>query len=74
MLASLQDAKERATELTTITSLLTESLNSTSKDLIKAHLKTIVRFSAEVPYDDVVEAFQALIKQIEAVRYDSLLL
>jgi len=59
------DSKERVTELESITNLLNESLSSPTKELVKAHLKTIVRFSGEVPFDDVAEAFQKFIKRIE---------
>eukprot|EP01119_Soliformovum_irregulare_P021919 TRINITY_DN7385_c0_g1_i2.p1 TRINITY_DN7385_c0_g1~~TRINITY_DN7385_c0_g1_i2.p1 ORF type:complete len:616 (-),score=149.10 TRINITY_DN7385_c0_g1_i2:116-1963(-) len=64
----VNDEKERSMVLRQMMKILTDSLNSESKDLIRAHLPRVVRFSAEVPFSDVTHAFAKLVKQIEESR------
>ncbi len=42
-------------------------METASKDLIKNHLLAVVRFAHEVPFDDVQEIFQGLLKILEKV-------
>lgn len=60
------DDDARADALQTIVGALSESLAS-SKELLQTHLRSIVRFAHEVPFQDLTSAFQALLQQVEAV-------
>jgi len=59
------DAEARASALSGILGLLHDSLKSEKKDLVRTHLKTIVRYSFEVPFDDLSSAFGKLMRRIE---------
>ncbi|PRP84687.1 sestrin-like protein [Planoprotostelium fungivorum] len=59
------DEKLRAEATKSIIDQLKESLDSPDKVLVKTHLARIVRFSREVPFDDITSAFSDLLRQIE---------
>lgn len=63
----LQDSNEedRKEALDSIIKLLLNSLATESKELIRSHLLRIVRYSYQVPFKDVVLAFQSLIQKIK---------
>lgn len=65
------DVEARASALESIMGLLEDSLKTEKQELIRVHLPTIVRFSTEVPFDDLTSAFQKLVKQIESVNTNS---
>jgi len=48
-----------------ITGLLKESLKTEKKELIKAHIPTIVRYAYEVPFDDIRTTFKQLLETNE---------
>lgn len=60
-----KNSKARAEDLEAIIGFLKSSLLTESKDLIKHHLPSIVRYATEVPFDDVAISFQELLKIVE---------
>jgi hypothetical protein len=61
------DAEARASALSGILGLLSDSLKTEKKELVRTHLKTIVRYAFEVPFEDLSSAFAKLLKRIEEV-------
>jgi len=58
------DEATRREATKSIIGMLLDSLNSSNHDLIKSHLPTIVRLSAEVPFDDLIVAFSEFLSEI----------